>query len=46
MKRQSLIKLVAVIWGRVELREVTECSEHRKDSEHIGGEEIGGKGTG
>ena len=36
-------RLVVILGGRVELREVTDCSEHRKlDSGHIGGEEIGG----
>lgn len=35
---------VAVLGGRVEMREAIDCSEHRKDAGHIGGGEIGGRG--
>ena len=35
---------VALLGSKVEMKEVTDCSEHRKDSGHLGGGEIGGIG--
>ena len=41
MKKQSLGQWL-ILGGRVELREATDCSEHRKDSGHnLWGEEMG-----
>ena len=36
MREETESGPVAVLGGRVEMREATDCSEHRKDFGHIG----------